>query len=65
MVEEAARVTKTFGTRERDGTLTRLPALTPSEVAPTRLPALTPSEGTPTRLSALTPSGDQPSTQRP
>ena len=35
MVQEAARAMKTFGKRERDGTPTRLPALTP-------MPALTP-----------------------
>ena len=29
MVQEAARAMKTFGKRERDGTPTRLPALTP------------------------------------
>ena len=29
MVQQAARAMKTFGKRERDGTATRLPALTP------------------------------------
>ena len=40
MVQEAARAMKTFGKRERDGTPTRLPALTPRRDA--KLPALTP-----------------------
>ena len=44
---------KKFGTRERDGTPTRLPALTPS------LPAATPSS------PALTPRRDEPVTEQP
>ena len=45
MVQEAVPVTKKFGTRERDGTPTRFPALTPRDGTPTGLPALTPSGG--------------------
>lgn len=45
-------MTKKFGTRERDDT-------------PTRLPALTPRDGAPPRLPALTPSPDEPSTEPP
>ncbi|MBR1210289.1 CpaF family protein [Bradyrhizobium sp. JYMT SZCCT0180] len=52
MAQEAVRVTKKFGTRERDDT-------------PTRLPALTPRDGAPPRLPALTPSPDEPSTEPP
>jgi pilus assembly protein CpaF len=58
MAEEALRVTKKFGTRERDGTPARLLTLTPS------LPAATPSPpaATPT-LSASTPRRDEASTR--
>ena len=53
MVQEAAPVTKIFGTLDRDGTPARSPVLTPSP------PALTPSS------PALTPRRDEPSTGRP
>jgi pilus assembly protein CpaF len=57
MVQEAASVTKKFGTLDRDGTPTRLSALTPSPAALTPSPpALTPSS------PALTPRRDEPST---
>src|SRR5438552_14842754 len=52
MVQEAAPVTKKFGTLDRDGTPTHLSALTPSP------PALTPSS------PALTPRRDEPSTRQ-
>jgi pilus assembly protein CpaF len=74
MVAEAARVTKKFGTRERDGmpthfpvstrgdgTPTGLPASTSEDGTPTPLPTSTSEDGTPTRLSALTPRRDEPS----
>src|SRR5258705_9746013 len=57
MVQEAASVTKKFGTLDRDGTPTRLSALTPSPPALSpSSPALTPSP------PALTPRRDEPST---
>jgi pilus assembly protein CpaF len=50
MVQEAAPVTKKFGTREQDGTPTGLPAL----------------DGTPARLPALTPTRrEEPATEQP
>jgi pilus assembly protein CpaF len=53
MVQEAIRVTKKFGTRERDG-------------APAQVPALTPTDGTPTGLLTLPPRTHlEPSTEQP
>src|SRR5438046_4311529 len=44
MVQEAARAMKTFGKRERDGTPTPLPALTPRrDEAPTEQPVMSAS----------------------
>lgn len=60
MVQEAAPVTKKFGTRERDDAPARLSELTPSPSALTPSPpALTPSS------PALTPRRDEPSTGQP
>jgi pilus assembly protein CpaF len=66
MVEEAARVTKKFGSRERDGMPVRFPALTPSDGTPTSSPALTPSFPVLTpSLPASTPKRDESTPHHP
>jgi pilus assembly protein CpaF len=69
MVEEAARVTKKFGTRERDDPTTRFPALTPSDGTPAplsvskaTLPASAPLS--PPSFPVSPPRRDEPSTER-
>ena len=58
-------MTKAFGTRERDGTPGRFPALTPSDGAPAPVSALALRDSDPAGFSTATPSRNEPSVEQP